>query len=343
MTDLTAPELAKVRALLAEREPLVGPVLEGRRITGGRSNLTYLISDGTHRWVLRRPPASGRTPSAHDVAREFRVTRALSGTTVPVPRPVLLCEDQHVLGAPFTIAEFVDGTTVQTRDELDELDDPTLGDAVRLLVETLASLHRIDYAGAGLTRFGRPDHYAARQLRRWAGQWDLIGTDDPDAHTAGKELIRLLEQSVPEQRATAIVHGDFRIDNTLLRFHPLPTLVAVVDWELSTIGDPVADVAMMCAYRHPAFDLVIGTRTAWTSERLPPPEVLAASYESAGGATLANWDFHLALAYFKIAVIAAGIDHRFHVGATDGTGFDHAGESVQHFFAAGLEVLGVAI
>jgi aminoglycoside phosphotransferase (APT) family kinase protein len=143
------------------------------------------------------------------------------------------------------------------------------------------------------------------------------------------------------QRNSSILHGDYRIDNTILDLaigRP-PSIAAVVDWELSTIGDPIADVAMMCAYRHPVFDLIVGVPSAWTSPLLPGVADLATLYESAGGVTLADWDFHLALAYFKIAVIAAGIEHRRQSGAGLGLGFDTAGQSVPTYLDLGLKAL----
>jgi aminoglycoside phosphotransferase (APT) family kinase protein len=160
---------------------------------------------------------------------------------------------------------------------------------------------------------------------------------------AGLMAVKLstrLSAAVPVQRATSIVHGDYRIDNTLLAIDsPPPRVLAVVDWELSTIGDPVADVAMMCAYRQPYFDRIVGEPSAWTSTRLPGIEDLAGRYADASGAALADWDFHLALAYFKVAAIAAGIDHRRRAGAAAGSGFDTAGECVEPFLRLGLEQL----
>ena len=326
MAELTETELFAVAAVLTEAGVgLAGP-LEASLIAGGRSNLTFKLSDGVSRWVLRTPPRAGRTPSAHDVAREFRVTSALGAAGVPVPPAVALCEDDTVIGAPFAVAGFVDGTTVQTRTDLDGLDAATVGDCVDRLVEALAQLHHVDHVAAGLERFGRPDGYSARQVARWSSQWDLVGT--PGLTRAATEVAALLEAAVPEQRSVGIVHGDFRIDNTILRLDGPVRVAAVVDWELSTVGDPVADVALMCVYRHPALDLVLGAPSAWTSDRLPAPAELAARYESAGGVPLVHWDFHLALGYFKLAVIAAGIDHRHRAGATHGPGFDSAGDAV---------------
>ncbi|MEO6510244.1 MAG: phosphotransferase family protein, partial [Nocardioides sp.] len=287
-----------------------------------------------HRWVVRRPPVGATTPSAHDVAREYRVTRALEATGVPVARTVALCEDTSVIGSPFTVVEHVDGATFRTQAELAQLDDAQVLACVDGLVGALADLHRVDHRAVGLDSFGRADGYGARQLRRWAGQWDLTAdVPVPDA-TALRDR---LDARVPEQGRTTIVHGDYRIDNTLVDRREPGVVRAIVDWELSTIGDPVADVAMMCAYRHPGLNLVLGTTAAWTSDRLPSGESIAATYESVTDLPLDHWDFYLALAYYKLAVIAQGIHHRYRAGVTVGEGFDTAGDSVAAFLRAGLD------
>ncbi|HEV7196386.1 MAG TPA: phosphotransferase family protein [Pedococcus sp.] len=331
--ELTHLELAGVAEVMTAAGVEVDGALHASLITGGRSNLTFRLSDDSSRWVLRTPPRAGRTPSAHDVGREFRVTRALGALGVPVPPAVVLCQDESVIGAPFAVAGFVDGRTVQTRADLDLLDDTTVHECVDRMVEALAGLHAVDHVSAGLERFGRPYGYSGRQVARWSSQWELVGT--PGLDRAAAEVAELLSAAVPEQRSVGIVHGDFRIDNTILRLDGRVRLAAIVDWELSTIGDPVADVALMCVYRHPALDLVLGAPSAWTSDRLPAPDELAAKYEAAGGVELAAWEFHLALGYFKLAVIAAGIDHRFRAGATHGSGFDSAGDAVGPLLEAG--------
>jgi aminoglycoside phosphotransferase (APT) family kinase protein len=261
--------------------------------------------------------------------REYRVTAALGPTDVPVPPAVLLCEDDEPIGGPFVISDYVDGAVVKTRPQLAALDGATVSGVLDALITTLVALHRVDHRAAGLERFGRPDGYAARVLRRWSGQWAIVGA--PPLAGLADEVIGRLAAAVPEQRHTSVVHGDYRIDNTIVRLAPVPVVAAVVDWELSTIGDPVADVAMMCAYRAPAFDLIVGEPGAWTSPDLPDSDGLAARYEAAGGCALADWDVHLALAYFKIAVIAAGIDHRRREGSGSGAGFDTSGEAVGPF------------
>lgn len=329
MTALTPDRLAAVAARLAAAgvEP-AGP-LEAVLIAGGRSNLTYALTDGSARWVLRTPPLAGRTASAHDVAREHRVTAALGGSGVPVATAVLLCEDEDVLGVPFTVSAFVDGVAIRTQADLAAYDAKALAVVVDSLLGTLAALHRVDHVAVGLGSFGRPDGYAARQLRRWAGQWETVG--DEQLGPLAKEVVERLGDTVPEQRVASVVHGDYRVDNTLLAppgSAHAGTVAAVVDWELSTIGDPVADVAMMCAYRHEAFDLVVGAPSAWTSPRLPSSDGLAAGYERLGGVALEHWDFHRALACFKVAVISAGIEHRRQAGSGAGAGFDTAGQAV---------------
>jgi aminoglycoside phosphotransferase (APT) family kinase protein len=337
---LTTAELATVRDFLLRSGVAVDGLLTARLIAGGRSNLTFALDDGSSRWVLRTPPRVGLTPSAHDVAREFRVTKALQGTAVAVAPAVALCEDPSLIGGPFAVAEFVEGRCVQTRAELDSLPDAVVDAAVLRLVETLAALHRVDHVAIGLESFGRPVGYAARQLRRWSGQWPLVAPGDSETDAMADVLARVLSARLPEQRAVSVVHGDFRIDNALLRFPDDDVEVAaVVDWELATIGDPVADVALMSVYRHPALDHILGAPSAWTSDRIPDAGRLAAAYESAGGVALADWDFHLALAFYKLAVIAAGIDHRYRAGAGSGPGFDSAARAVPELLDAGLEAV----
>jgi aminoglycoside phosphotransferase (APT) family kinase protein len=337
VSTLSPAELAGVAAVLQDAGvPLAGP-LTAEQIAGGRSNLTFILSDGAGRWVLRTPPRAGRTPSAHDVGREFRITSALHGTGVPVPPPVAFYAEEDILGGPFALAEFVEGVTLQSASQLAELSASLLDAITDELVGTLAALHAVDHVSVGLGDLGRAHGYAERQLRRWAGQWELVGDHALDG--LALELSRLLSRRLPGEGRAALVHGDYRIDNTILDLAgPAPRVAAVVDWELSTIGDPVADVALMCAYRAPALDQVLGLESAWASPRLASIEELAAAYERGSGRSLAHWDAHLALACFKIAVIAAGIDHR--ARASGGTGAS-AAAAVAPFLRLGLDTLGV--
>lgn len=314
---------------------LAGP-LDAHLIAGGRSNLTYSVSDGRSRWAVRRPPLAGLTSSAHDMAREHRVTSALMGTSVPVARPVDLCEDLSVLGAPFTVAEWVDGVVVRDRQELAALPDADLARVIDTLLDILVALHGLDIDAVGLTEFGRPEGFLARQVALWRRQWESVQTRAlPDL----ERLHARLAGAVPTSSHGAVIHGDYRIDNMILDRSEAATVLAVVDWELSTLGDPLTDVALMCVYRHPALDAILGVPAAWASPRLPSPDDLAQSYARASGRDLGQWPFYLALAYLKLAVIAEGIAHRAHAGGAAGPGAARAAEAVPELVAAGLDVL----
>lgn len=333
-SPLSDAELSAVARVMKEGGALLGGPLQASEIARGRSNVTLRLDDGVHAWVLRMPPRVGRTPSAHDVVREYRVAAALRRTGVPVATVTVLCEDEALLGVPFAVAEFVSGSSIQTSEELDELTDDAVSRTCVELVETLAALHSVDHESVGLGDFGRPSGYAERQLRRWSGQWDIVGP--PGLADLERDALTMLRESVPSQCHVSIVHGDYRIDNTILALEgDVPRVAAVVDWELSTIGDPVADVAMMCAYRLEAFDKVIGAPTAWASPRLPSVDQLVGRYESAAGTSLGDWAFHLALAYYKIAIIAAGIAHRHEAGAGDDE-VSSASQAVEPFLAQAL-------
>jgi aminoglycoside phosphotransferase (APT) family kinase protein len=325
--------LARLGELLAAAgEPIAGP-LRATLLTGGRSNLTYRIDDGTSAWALRRPPVAAVVGYAHDVVREYRVVAALREGPVPVARAVVCDAEGFALGVPAAVVAFVEGRTVRSRRDLAGWTAEEVEQCIDGLVAALAALHEVDLESAGLTDFGRPGGYAGRQLATWSRQWERMGATDPRAD----RLHARLAAQVPDQERTAVVHGDYRIDNVLL--HPCePTVLAIVDWELSTTGDPVADVATMCAYRHPAFDLVLGTDAAWVSTALPTVPELRERYEAHVGRSLPSFGFHLALAYYKIAVIAAGIAYRHRHGASaGGDGYAEVADAVPLLLDAGLE------
>jgi aminoglycoside phosphotransferase (APT) family kinase protein len=323
--------------LAGEGVPLAGP-LRAELIAGGRSNLTFAVTDGASRWVVRRPPLAGLTASAHDMVREWRVTAALQATPVPVARGVSLCEDSSVLGAPFTVVEWVEGVVVRDRDDLDALSDEEVDRAMGALIEVLAALHAVDVDAVGLGDFGRPHGFLGRQVSLWRRQWEQVHTRElPDL----ERLHERLANSVPDEAGATIVHGDYRIDNAILDRSDPATVRAVVDWELSTLGDPLTDVALMCVYRHPALDVILGIPAAWTSRRLPSPDTLAETYVRAAGRELDDWPFYLGLAHLKLAVIAEGIAHRARAGADAGRDALRAAEAVPELVAAGLESLGV--
>src|SRR4051812_11888539 len=223
--------------------PGASPPLQFELIAGGRSNLTYGVgdSDGPRRWALRRPPLHGVLGSAHDVGREHRVVSALNPTDVPVPPVVGLCEDSDVTGAPFFLMEFVDGIVLRDHElEAGGFAGERRERASHAMVETLAKLHAVKPADVGLGELGRQEGYIARQLKRWKGQLDQAKTRDlpalDEAHTR-------LSERIPEQGPATIVHGDYRLDNMILS--PDGDVRAVLDWELCTLGDPLADVGLL--------------------------------------------------------------------------------------------------
>ncbi|PKV98861.1 phosphotransferase family protein [Nocardia fluminea] len=305
-------------------------------ISGGRSNLTFAAADDVSRWVVRRPPVAGLTPSAHDMAREYTVTSALQASAVPVARTVAFDAAGSALGAPMTVVEFVDGTVFRDQDDLSVLTDEQVTASVGALVRVLADLHAVDPVAVGLESFGRPTGFVTRQVKLWASQWERVKTRElPDVAT----LHAALAAAIPPERSASIVHGDFRIDNTILDSADPETVRAVVDWELSTLGDPLTDVALMCVYRSPIFDVILGTSAAWTSPRLPSADALAQAYATASGRELDNWGFYLALANFKLGIIGEGITHRAHQGSDTGSAADRAAEATPEFMAAGLRAL----
>jgi aminoglycoside phosphotransferase (APT) family kinase protein len=310
--------------------------LRAELMHGGRSNLTYRITDGRTSWVLRRPPLGGLTPSAHDMAREYTVVAALHGSGVPVARAVVLGGDPGVIGVPFSVVEHVDGTVIRTRDELHVLSDSEIDRCALGLVDVLAALHAVDPVAVGLGGLGRAEGYLARQVRRWQDQWRRVATRElADVET----LHAWLTGHCPAESGAAIVHGDFRIDNAILDPADAGTVRALVDWEMATLGDPLADLGLHIAYSDPAFDPVLGGSAASTSPRLPPAEALVERYATASGRELPDMAFHLALGYFKSAVIAEGIHARHVQGMTVGTGFETVGAAVPLLAAAGLAAL----
>lgn len=340
--DLPGLDLAAVDAWAAGRLPGRDGPLTATVVAGGRSNLTYLLADdGGPRWVLRRPPLGLLAPSAHDMAREFRVVAALAGTAVPVAPAVALCEDRSVLGVPFAVHGYVPGRTVQSADDAAALTRAEQAEVAERLVEALAALHAVDPRAVGLADLGRPDGYLERQVRRWRAQWDVVGTHDPALVDA---LAARLRAALPAGGRTAVVHGDYRLDNLLLGGGtaggggPVRVL-AVVDWELSTLGDPLADLGLALAYWDPLSEAVLGVpHVRGVPNGFGSGDALAARYAALTGADLADLPFHRALGCYKLAVIAEGLHHRHLAGDTVGDGFATAGAAVEPLLRRGLEL-----
>ncbi|MGW3496190.1 phosphotransferase family protein [Streptomyces sp. NPDC001020] len=328
-------DLDRLRGLLdVERPGLVNGPLTGRLIEGGRSNLTYAVSDGAATWVVRRPPLGHVLATAHDMKREHRVISALHPTAVPVPRPVLLCEDESVLGAPFYVMDFVAGTPYRTAGQLAPLGAERTRNAVLSLVDTLVELHAVDPAEVGLADFGRPEGFLDRQLRRWGKQLDasrgreLAGIDELHA-TLGRHL--------PDSPAPAVVHGDYRLDNVLIDADD--RIKAVLDWEMSTLGDPLTDLGLLVMYCTPLGMPDSPVSTTAEAPGHPSPAELVERYAARSGRDVSTLSWYTAFAWFKLAVILEGIHYRYTLGQTVGRGFDRIGELVPVFIQHGLTTL----
>lgn len=339
MIDTSPPaglDLEKLTAYLKTASPaLFDGALSARLISGGRSNLTYELTDGARRLVLRRPPLGHVLATAHDMTREYRVLTALAGTSVPVPRTHHLCEDTDVLGAPFYLMDLIDGMPYRTAEQLAPLGPERTRTVSERMVDTLAALHTVDPGAVGLDDFGHPDGFLARQVRRWTTQLENSRSRDlPDA----EELHRLLVARLPEDGSAGIVHGDFRLDNLLVDDHD--EVVAVLDWEMATLGDPLTDVALLLVYQRLArLDTGFPVSTVSQAPGFLGDDELLARYESAGGRDLSDMAFHLALAHYKLAVILEGIYFRYLQGKTVGEGFDRIGDGVVPLLREGIAAL----
>ncbi|RKN65598.1 phosphotransferase family protein [Streptomyces klenkii] len=326
----------RLRAYLERELPgLVQGPLVAELIEGGRSNLTYAVSDGTGRWVVRRPPLGHVLATAHDMRREHRVISALHRTAaVPVPGALLLCEDESVLGAPFYVMEFVEGTPYRTAAQLTEIGPDRARKVVLGLADTLVQLHAVDPEAAGLADFGRPGGFLERQLRRWGKQLEA----SRNRELPGIDALRSgLAAALPASPAATVVHGDYRLDNVLIGADD--TVAAVLDWEMSTLGDPLTDLGLLVMYSEQ--EPVPGSPISTTRDAPghPGPAEIVERYAAASGRDVSALPWYTAFAYFKLAVILEGIHYRYTLGQTVGAGFDRIGQLVPLFIDNGLTTL----
>ncbi|MDQ4085135.1 MAG: phosphotransferase family protein [Actinomycetota bacterium] len=335
-TETPGLELDALRDYLERERPgLVAGELRASLIPGGRSNLTYDVTDGTSSWVVRRPPLGHVLATAHDMGREHRVISALVPTDVPVPRTVLLCEDPDVLGAPFYVMEKVPGTPYRRAADLERLGEQRTRGICTEMMDTLATLHSIDPDDVGLSDFGRPEGFLERQVRRWKKQLDASRSRDLPGMD---ELHARLEANVPKQQSPAIVHGDYRLDNLLVDEHD--RLTAVLDWEMATLGDPLTDLALLLAYRGIATATGSGAvADAPRAPGFPTAQEMVDRYALGSDRDLSAMSFYVALAYFKLGVILEGIHYRYTQGQTVGAGFEQVGAMVGPIVEAGQRAL----
>jgi len=314
--------------------------LELELITGGKSNLTYFVTQadagGPHTWVLRRPPLGHVLPTAHDMEREARVLRALAGSPVPVPEVFAMCTDASVLGAPFYVMERIEGRVLRTADEARTLSPQEARACSEALVDGLVGIHAVDPESDGLRGLGHPDGFVARQVRRWSQQWEASKTRELPVID---ELARRLAAAVPESGPPALVHGDYRLDNTILAADDPGRIAGVLDWEMATIGDALTDVGLFLLYWDQADATIAGATEA--VGQLPgflPRDEIVARYAAGSGRRVDDLDFYEVLARFKLAIIAEGIHARFRMGKTLGDGFDRMGQMVAALSDTALEL-----
>ena len=286
--------------------------LSFEQIQGGHSNLTFTVRDESdHRWVLRRPPLGQILATAHDMSREHRVIDALVNSGVPVPNLVGLCEDKTVNGAPFYVMEFVDGIVVRDITIARELPIEVRQNMGRSLVEVLGRLHAVDVDHIGLGDLSRRDGYIERQLKRWRTQFQQSSTREiPQV----LEVYKTLVAHIPPQQGVGLVHGDYRLDNTIMT--PEGEVAAVLDWELCTLGDVLSDVAGMIAY---ADERTAGDQPLPMSlDGFPSAEEIRSLYASESKRDLSNLDFYLTFNYWRLACIIEGVYSRYMTGAMGG-------------------------
>jgi len=310
-----------------------------RLIAGGRSNLTYLVEPGEAdaRLVLRRPPLGHVLPTAHDMSREYRVLSALAGTSVPVPGPVALCLDAGVIGAPFYLMRYVPGLVLRTAEDGARLTPVQARQLSEDFTDMLAAIHAVDLAATGLTAFGRPEGYMERQLARWQRQWELSVTREMPGY---EELTRRLAAGLPGQDGLppsggTLVHGDYRLDNMLVALAggvARPAIEAVLDWEMSTLGDPLADLGLALVYWTEPGDSD-SLDVEWAPEITTGPGFLtraeiAGRYAAATGRDVSALGYYMAFGCFKLAVVLEGIHARFLQHKTVGEGFEKEGPAV---------------
>jgi aminoglycoside phosphotransferase (APT) family kinase protein len=299
--------------------PAATPPLTFHSVAGGRSNLTFIVRDRVgKRFVLRRPPLGHLLASAHDMRREHRIIGALANSPVPVPPALGFCEDTNVNEQPFYVMGFVDGLVLRTPDDVAELSIDQRRNASDSLVDTLVALHALEPDAVGLGDLGKREDYVQRQLKRWHRQFTDSKTREVPLID---ELHERMRRSVPPQQGSAIVHGDYRLDNTMVS--PDGHVLAVLDWEICTLGDPLADLAMLLVYSPEPNDSAPPLGPAATmAEGFASKQQLLGRYAAKSPRDLSDLNFYVAFGYWRLACILDGVYVRYATGAMSDDGYD---------------------
>jgi aminoglycoside phosphotransferase (APT) family kinase protein len=301
-------------------------------IEGGRSNLTYRVTDASgHRVVLRRPPLGNVLATAHDMAREHRIISAVGATEVPVPRALALCDDESVNGAPFYVMSFVDGTVLDSPDRADSMSPAVRRSAAFHLVDVLTDLHAADVDAIGLGDLARREGYVERQVRRWSTQWENSKTRELPAVD---EVARRLAASVPEQQGVSVAHGDFRFGNCLTDTDA-GRITAVLDWELCTLGDPLADLGYLGVYWAGGDPSRARHNDPTGLEGFPTYDEIVGRYADRSGLDVSGVDYYVAFSCFRLAAISEGVYARYLSGAMA----DDASQDLLDMFRTAVEEL----
>ena len=336
MTEIPGLDLVRLRTYLDTNASQLSGDLTATLIPGGRSNLTYFVQAGECEYVLRRPPLGHVLKTAHDMAREYRVISALSENAIPVPKSLHLCQDESVIGAPFYLMSKVEGTVYRSKQDTSLLTESQAKKMSSNLIETLAQLHQVDPAAVGLGDFGRVDGFLERQVERWQKQFassksrEIIGFD---------ELATKLSKIIPTSTQTGVIHGDYRLDNCIMNSNL--EVAAIVDWEMSTLGDCLSDLGLFAVY----WDGILGLPDDPISgginskQGFPSAASLFNQYSLITGARLGRINWYIAFGFFKLAVILEGIHFRYSNGQTVGSGFNDLGTLVAPLVGAGIEAL----
>jgi aminoglycoside phosphotransferase (APT) family kinase protein len=329
------------RQRLAERIATVAPVGDDFAVevlSGGRSNLTYLVRTGGRQYVVRRRPLGAVAAGAHDMGREFRVQSALQGSGVPVPQVFAFWDDDEVVGAPFYVMSRVEGSVLHQRTDVEALRPEQANALSMATMEVLDRLHAVDPGAVGLGDLGRPDGFVARRIGRWLDQWRRSPHRD---HPAVEVLAERLAGAVPARTDAALVHGDYRLGNMLVEVDDCVRVAAVLDWEMSTLGDPLTDLAHLLVYWEPTRGRVThASQTIAAHPGFLTGPQLAEEYASRTRRDVSALDFYLAFEHWRAAIIKEAIYMRTVNGHHPADEGDDLGASVGRHLEEATDLLG---